>query len=97
MRREAPYAAAQGDWRTSPAARYAIEIDPSCTACGACIATCPCRALTPAPFRPVLVPDLCNGCLDCVEIRPRGALSARADCAIARRIPVAGLLEAAGL
>lgn len=52
----------------------AITISPRCTACGACIATCPERALLPAPGRPAAVVDRCTACLGCVEVCPVDAL-----------------------
>ncbi len=45
-----------------------------CTACGACLPTCPERALLPAPRRPVVDVARCTGCLACIEICPAGAL-----------------------
>jgi len=53
-----------------------------CTACGACLATCPTRALrvgTSRPARPVLRPERCTGCLACLEVCPRDALTPRAS------------------
>lgn len=52
-----------------------VAIDARCTACGACIATCPERALRPAPKRPALAVFRCTGCLACVEVCPAGAIS----------------------
>jgi len=52
-----------------------IFVTNACTACGACIATCPTRALLPAPRRPEFVADRCTACLHCVEVCPRGAIS----------------------
>lgn len=52
-----------------------IVIDHRCTACGACVVTCPERALRPAPRRPLLVEDRCTDCLACVEVCPAGAIS----------------------
>ncbi|MDA8269439.1 MAG: 4Fe-4S binding protein [Actinomycetota bacterium] len=46
-----------------------------CTACGACLPTCPERALLPAPRRPVVDPARCSDCLACVEICPAGAIA----------------------
>ncbi|MHB8246036.1 MAG: 4Fe-4S binding protein [Acidimicrobiales bacterium] len=46
----------------------------SCTACGACIPTCPERALLPARGRPMLVGSRCTSCGECIEVCPRGAL-----------------------
>ena len=52
-----------------------LVIDDRCTACGACIVTCPERALVPAPFRPALLADRCTRCLGCVEVCPRDAIT----------------------
>jgi len=52
-----------------------IGITSRCTACGACLATCPEHALRPAPFRPRVVLALCTGCGECVEICPRDAIA----------------------
>lgn len=53
-----------------------VEIREGCTACGACISTCPTRALLPAPYRPYVVESRCNLCLECLEICPRGVIYA---------------------
>lgn len=53
----------------------------ACSGCGACLATCPERALRPAPpgsaaaGRPALVTlaDRCTGCGECMEICPADA------------------------
>lgn len=55
--------------------RASVTIDGRCTACGACLATCPERALRPAPRRPLVVDDRCTACLACIEICPVGAIS----------------------
>lgn len=52
-----------------------VAVDGRCTACGACLVTCPTRALLPAPGRPMVVEDRCTGCLACIEVCPRDALS----------------------
>ena len=52
-----------------------LSVDDRCTACGACLWTCPTRALLPAPRRPEIVAARCTGCLECVEVCPRGALT----------------------
>ncbi|HEX3567003.1 MAG TPA: 4Fe-4S binding protein [Acidimicrobiales bacterium] len=54
---------------------WSVAIDDRCTACGACLATCPEHALRPAPRRPVVVAARCSGCGECVEICPRGAIT----------------------
>ncbi len=46
-----------------------------CTACGACLPTCPEQALLPAPRRPVVDAAACTDCLACVEVCPVDALS----------------------
>jgi Pyruvate/2-oxoacid:ferredoxin oxidoreductase delta subunit len=51
-----------------------VAVDARCTACGQCLATCPERALLPAPRRPLVVDDRCTGCLACVEICPVDAI-----------------------
>lgn len=50
-----------------------------CTACGACLATCPEGALLPAPGRPVVVEARCTDCLACIEVCPAGAIEERAS------------------
>lgn len=61
--------------RASSAVRLLVTIDDRCSACGACIVTCPEGALRPAPDLPVLLPARCSGCLACVEVCPTGAIS----------------------
>ncbi|HEV2370022.1 MAG TPA: 4Fe-4S dicluster domain-containing protein [Acidimicrobiales bacterium] len=50
-------------------------IDARCTACGACLLTCPERALMPGSRRPWLVGARCTDCLACLEICPAGAIT----------------------
>jgi ferredoxin len=52
-----------------------LVIDDRCTACGACIVTCPERALTPAPKRPDVNDVRCTLCLACIEVCPTDAIS----------------------
>ena len=54
--------------------KAAVSIDDRCTACGACIATCPEGALSPAPKRPRVDAERCTLCLACIEICPRDAI-----------------------
>lgn len=58
------------------AGALAVAVGPTCTACGACIITCPERALRPAPLRPVVDTAACTGCLECIEVCPASAISA---------------------
>jgi len=51
-----------------------VRITSACTACGACLVTCPERALRPAPRRPDVVDDRCTACWACIEICPAGAI-----------------------
>lgn len=54
-----------------------VAITPSCTACGACLPTCPERALrVVVGGRPPLrvLEDRCTGCLECVEVCPADAI-----------------------
>lgn len=52
-----------------------VTVDSRCTACGACLITCPELALRPGPQRPVVVDPLCTDCLACVEVCPADAIS----------------------
>ena len=52
-----------------------VTVDARCTACGACIVTCPERALRPAPKRPAVLDALCTDCLACLEVCPVDAIS----------------------
>ena len=54
---------------------YVVAVDDRCTACGACLVTCPERALTAAPRRPAPAAGRCTGCLACIEICPRDAIA----------------------
>jgi len=51
-----------------------LVIDSRCTACGACLVTCPEGALKRAPKKPHLVASMCTGCLACLEVCPAGAI-----------------------
>jgi ferredoxin len=51
-----------------------VWIASSCTACGACVITCPEDALTPSPLRPRLDARRCTDCLECLEVCPAGAV-----------------------
>jgi len=51
-----------------------VRVTESCTACGACLATCPEGALRRAPKRPSVVDTACTACWACIEICPAGAI-----------------------
>ncbi len=46
----------------------------ACQGCGACILTCPERALRPARDNPAVDRDRCTGCGECVEVCPVDAI-----------------------
>ena len=58
-----------------------VAITRACTACGACLPTCPERCLRPVPPDeadgvPLLVlTDACTGCLECLEVCPADAVT----------------------
>lgn len=56
-----------------------LTISTSCTACGACLLTCPEHALRPAPGRPVVVAPRCTSCGECVEVCPVDAIALARD------------------
>lgn len=54
-----------------------VAVTAACTACGACLPTCPERALqvVPGARPPLRVMDgPCTGCLECVEVCPADAI-----------------------
>jgi ferredoxin len=52
-----------------------VRVTESCTACGACLITCPTAALVAGPGRPAVRDDRCTDCLACVEVCPADALT----------------------
>lgn len=60
---------------TAALKRGVVAVSAACTACGACIVTCPEGALVRAARRPALLAGRCTGCLACLEICPAGAIS----------------------
>ena len=70
-RREATGRATQAP---TAAALETVRVTDACTACGACLATCPERALLRAPKRPSVVDAACTACWACIEICPAGAI-----------------------
>jgi cobalt-precorrin 5A hydrolase len=59
------------------AALQPLWISSACTACGACLRTCPDRALRAAPQRPTVIAIRCTSCGECVEICPTDAITLR--------------------
>ncbi|MGH3721131.1 MAG: cobalamin biosynthesis protein [Pseudonocardiaceae bacterium] len=55
--------------------RSPLSISSVCTACGACLRTCPEHALRPAPQRPAVIAARCTSCGECVEICPTDAIT----------------------
>jgi ferredoxin len=53
-----------------------VSITTGCTACGACLATCPTGALLIAPLRPQVDDRGCIDCWACIEICPADAIKA---------------------
>jgi ferredoxin len=51
-----------------------VRVTDACTACGACLATCPEGALRRAPKRPAVLDAACTACWACIEICPAGAI-----------------------
>jgi precorrin-8X/cobalt-precorrin-8 methylmutase len=51
-----------------------VAVDTSCTACGACIMTCPTSALSPSRLRPAVDDHRCIDCLACLEVCPVDAI-----------------------
>ena len=47
----------------------------ACQGCGACVLTCPQRAIRPAAGAPVVVTARCDGCGECEEICPVDAIT----------------------
>ncbi|HWE88310.1 MAG TPA: 4Fe-4S dicluster domain-containing protein [Pseudonocardiaceae bacterium] len=62
-----------------------LTISADCTACGACLLTCPEHALRPAPRRPVVLASACTGCGECVEICPTDAITLDGRATLDRR------------
>lgn len=47
----------------------------ACQGCGACVLTCPERALTAAAGAPRLLAGRCTGCGECIEVCPVDAIA----------------------
>jgi ferredoxin len=67
-----------------------VRVGASCTACGACLLTCPAGALSPAPRRPTVDAPRCTDCLACIEVCPVDAISLVG----AYRVPIPAVADA---
>ena len=63
-----------------------VTVTEACTACGACLVTCPERALRAEPRRPVVIDERCTVCLECIEVCPRDAIEEAVEAAIEEAI-----------
>ena len=52
----------------------AYKITDECTACGACMESCPSEAIKEGPTKYTIDPDLCIDCGACVDECPVGAI-----------------------
>ncbi len=63
--------------RGNTATRSIFAVTDACAGCGACLKTCPERAIRPAPrdaTSPLIVlADRCTGCAECAEVCPVSA------------------------
>ena len=60
---------------TGPAAP--VLVTDRCAGCGACLLTCPERAIRPHGGSLLVLADLCTGCLECVDVCPVDAIDDR--------------------
>lgn len=69
-----------------------VRVTDRCAGCGACLLTCPQRAIRPVGGTLLVRPDLCDGCGECVEICPVDAIDEVPDADVF----TAGALAGAG-
>lgn len=56
------------------AAPAAVRVTDRCAGCGACLLTCPDRAIRPLGGTLLVRADLCTGCGECIEVCPVDAI-----------------------
>jgi Fe-S-cluster-containing hydrogenase component 2 len=69
-----------------------VWVTEECVGCGACLLTCPERAIRPSGRRLLVRAERCTGCWECVEICPADAI---ATVAVAASAVEAGAVEGA--
>ncbi|MCH6159598.1 4Fe-4S binding protein [Streptomyces marispadix] len=57
-----------------PDAVAPFHVSGRCAGCGACLLTCPQRAIRPSGGTLLIRADLCDGCGECVEVCPVDAI-----------------------
>jgi len=69
-------APAEAPARRETADRAVAVVTRRCQGCGACLLTCPERAIRPlgGPGRLIVLEKLCTGCGECVEVCPVDAI-----------------------
>lgn len=58
-----------------PAGAAPVHVTDRCAGCGACLLTCPERAIRPRGGTLLVRPDLCTGCGECIEVCPVDAIA----------------------
>ena len=51
-----------------------VAVTDRCQGCGACLLTCPERAIRPAGRALLVVGHQCTGCLECIDVCPVDAI-----------------------
>jgi MinD superfamily P-loop ATPase len=57
-----------------PGSGAPFHVSGRCAGCGACLLTCPQRAIRPSGGTLLIRADLCDGCGECVEVCPVDAI-----------------------
>ena len=52
-----------------------VEVTSRCAGCGACLLTCPQRAIRPAGGALLVLAEACDGCGECIEVCPVDAIA----------------------